>query len=192
MLSEKYTDLMLDIETLGQGIGSVIISLAAVPFFKSGDNPNQYRPCFHYNIDIQSCLDIGLKIDPSTLHWWIQKSSLFIKLQQDTVALNEALIELGDFIDTVCIEDVRVWGKGPSFDNAILRDAYARIKMELPWHFYKERCVRTYLCGYEELLKKHLPFEGTTHDPSDDAIHQIKSIHKVQSLVLNSDSHELD
>lgn len=192
MSSEKYTDLMLDLETLGQGTGSVIISIAAVPFFKSGENYNQYRQCFHQNIAIQSCLDVGLKIDPATLHWWIQKSSLFIKLQENTAMLHEGLMELELFIKTHCTEEVRVWGRGPSFDNAILRDAYSRFNMELPWLFYKERCVRTYLCGYEDLLKKHLPFEGNVHDPVDDAIHQIKSIYKVQSLVLNSESYELD
>lgn len=188
----KYTDLMLDLETLGTGPGCVILSVAAVPFFKSGQNTDQHRQCFHKNIDIESCLDIGLKIDPATLHWWVQKSTLFMKLQQDTSALRGVLERLRVFIYTQCTEDVRVWGKGPSFDQAILRYAFALYKLPLPWRYSRERDVRTYLCGYEQLLKKHLPFDGTEHHPTDDAIHQIRSIHKVQSLVLTSDSHELD
>ncbi len=188
----KYTDLMLDLETLGKGPGCVIISLAAVPFFKSSTIDLGFRQVLHKNIDIQSCLDAGLKIDPGTLHWWIQKPELFKKLQQETFELRGALERLASFIQAQCTEDVRVWGKGPSFDNAILRDAYDRFQMKLPWLYYRERCVRTYLDGYEKLLEKHLLFDGVAHDPTNDAIHQIKSIYKVQSLVLNSDDHELD
>ena len=187
----KYTDLMLDIETLGTGPGCVILSVAAVPFFKSSDNPDQYRQVFQKNVDIESCLELGLTIDPATLHWWVQKAELFRKLQQDTFALRGVLERLRVFIYTQCTDEVRVWGKGPSFDQAILRHAFALYKLPLPWKYSRERDVRTYLCGYEGLLKKHLPFEGTAHDPGDDAMHQIRSIHKVQSLVLNSTEDEL-
>lgn len=185
-----YTDLMLDIETLGQGPGFVVFSVAAVPFYKVDGNisPNY----FHKNIDIQSCLDVGLKIDPSTLHWWIQKSELFLKLQEDTFELKGVLDRLDSFIKANCEERVRVWGKGPSFDNAMMRDAYDRFRLKLPWRYSRERCVRTYLDGYEELLKKHLPFDGDPHNPVADAIHQIKSMTKVQSLVLSTEYDELD
>jgi hypothetical protein len=187
----QYTDLMLDIETLGTGPGCVILSIAAVPFFKSGENPDQYRKCFYENIDIGSCLELGMKVDPATLHWWLDKSALFLHLQQSVCKLPHALDELASFIRAQCTEDVRVWGKGPSFDNAILRDAFDRVKIKLPWRYSRERCVRTYLDGYEELLREHLPFQGTPHDPLNDAIHQVKSIHKVQSLILTHDPHEL-
>lgn len=181
---------MLDIETLGQAPGCVIFSLAAVPFSKKDGQIGEAH--FHKNIDIQSCLDVGLKIDPTTLHWWIQKSALFLSIQQDTFELKGTLERLASFIKANCVEGVRVWGKGPSFDNAIMRDAYDRYQMPLPWKYSKERCVRTFLDGYEDLLKKHLPFDGDVHHPVADAKHQIKSMHKVQSLVLTHEFDELD
>lgn len=181
---------MLDIETLGTAPGCVILSVAAVPFFKAdGQISDRY---FHMNVDIDSCLEVGLKIDPAALHWWIQKSSLFLELQKNTADLRPVLIALDHFIQSTCTQDVRVWGKDPSFDNAILRDAFDRFNLKLPWRYSKNRCVRTDLCGYEELLKKYLPFDGPEHHPVKDAMHQIKSMTKVRSLVLNSDSHELD
>jgi len=178
-----YTDLMLDIETLGTAPGCVILSVAAVPFYKSDGKIAESH--FHMNVDIESCLDAGLKIDPNTLHWWIQKSSLFLELQKDTYELKGVLLSLDRFIKYHCKDDVRVWGKGPSFDSAILRDAYDRFKLSLPWKYSKERCVRTDLCGYEELLKKYLPFDGPEHHPVKDAMHQIKSMTKIRSMITN-------
>jgi len=181
---------MLDIETLGKGVGCVILSIAAVPFFKSEQLLGEQL--FHMNIDIQSCQDKGLAINADTLIWWMDMPALFKRIQQDTYTLEGALLSLTRFIKTECAEDVRIWGRGPSFDQAILRDAYDRHKQDLPWRYSRERCVRTYLCGYEDLLKKHLAFTGELHHPVHDARHQIRSMHKVQSLTLNSKEDELD
>lgn len=186
----KYTDLMLDLETLGQSAGCVIISIAAVPFFKLEGQHLPAEKCFHRNVDIQSCLDAGMKIDPATLGWWIQKAMLFQELQEDTFHLKGTLERLGAYIRSNCEKDVRVWGKGPSFDNAIIRDAYDRFQMKLPWEYYRERCVRTYLDGYTDLLKKYLPFEGVIHHPVYDAIHQVRSMAKVQTIVMNPYDYE--
>lgn len=185
----KYTDLMLDIETLGTGPGCVILAVAAVPFYKSEGLAGAE---FFKTIDIQSCQDLGLKIDPSTLHWWMQKPDLILDLQKDTFPLRGVLAQLSVFFQAKCTEDVRVWGKGPSFDNAILRDAYDRVGIKLPWRYSRERCVRTFLDGYEELLKDTLPFVGTPHHPVADALHQIRSMEKVQYLYVSDDHHELD
>lgn len=188
--SYLYTDLMLDIETLGTCTGCVIISIAAVPFFKSEGAPGD--KFFHMNVDMQSCLDKGLTIDPETLKWWMGMPALFLSLQENTYTLEGVLVGLDRFLQSKCTEDVRVWGRGPSFDQAIIRDSYSRFNRPLPWRFSRERCVRTYLCGYEELLRKHLPFEGDKHHPVADANHQIRSMAKVQSIALNSEEFEVD
>lgn len=190
MNNSKYTDLMLDLETLGKGTGCAIISIAAVPFFKSEGVPGDKY--FHMNVDLQSCLDKGLTIDPETLNWWMGMSALYLGLQQNTYTLEGALVSLARFLQSECTEDVRVWGRGPSFDQAITRDVYNRFDRPLPWRFSRERCVRTYLCGYENLLKKYLPFEGELHNPVHDANHQIRCMAKVQNLALNSEEYELD
>lgn len=188
----RYTDLMLDFETLGTGPGCVIISVAAVPFMRGLGKMMEPELCFHKNVDIESCLDVGLKIEPGTLGWWIQKSSLFIELQQDTFELLGVLNRLAAFIRDTCVPEVRVWGKGPSFDQAIARDAYNKFKKELPWKYYNERCYRTYVCGHEQLLKTHVPFEGNVHHPVFDARHQVRCMDKLGDLVLNQEDHELD
>lgn len=181
---------MLDLETLGQGPGCVIIAVAAVPFFKTECQPIEDH--FYKNVDIESCLDLRLKIDPSTLHWWVQKAPLFLSLQEKSVALPKVLMELADWMKCWCTPDVRVWGRGPSFDQAILREAYSRCMQQLPWKYYRERCVRTYLCEHEEVINRLLPFAGKPHHPVDDARHQIRSMEKLQSMVLISNDGEHD
>jgi hypothetical protein len=181
---------MLDIETLGQGPGCVVISIAAVPFYRTDCKVGDAY--FHMNVDIESCLALGLKIDPSTLHWWIQKAGLFQELQKDTYELKGTLLSLRSFIAHNCEKDVRVWGKGPSFDNAILRYAYDLVNQPLPWKYSRERCVRTDLDGYEDRLKNCLRFNGIEHNPVDDARHQIACMAKVRMIVNQMDSINLE
>jgi len=52
---------MLDIETLGVSPGCVILSLSAVEF---DINTGELGESFNMGIDIKSCVDAGLTIDP--------------------------------------------------------------------------------------------------------------------------------
>jgi len=54
---------MVDIETLGLDIGSVILSIGAVRFDESG----VYGEPFYVEIGQQSCKNRGLEVDPETL-----------------------------------------------------------------------------------------------------------------------------
>lgn len=73
---------------------------------------------------------------------------------------------------------MRVWGNGAAYDNVLLRGAYQRLYMPLPWEWRNDRCFRT--------LRKALPHveaptrEGTAHHALDDARHQ--ALHAVRLL----------
>jgi DNA polymerase III epsilon subunit-like protein len=64
-----YTDIMIDIETLGTEPGSIITSIAAVPFNRNGE----MGKAFYMNIDIQSSIDAGLTINAETLKFWMEQ-----------------------------------------------------------------------------------------------------------------------
>ena len=67
--------LMIDIETLGINISKniVILSIAAVEFdLKTGELGRE----FYERVDIQSCLDLGMKVDASTLFWWLKQNPI--------------------------------------------------------------------------------------------------------------------
>lgn len=64
-------NLMIDIETLGNKPNSAILQIAAVSFDPtSGEMGNE----FSVNISPKSCEKLGMKIQASTVEWWMQQS----------------------------------------------------------------------------------------------------------------------
>lgn len=74
---------------------------------------------------------------------------------------------------------VQLWGNGCSFDNVILRRAYALTDTPFAVPFWNDRDVRTMV----ELGKSvginpryDIPFEGDMHNALSDARHQVKYV----------------
>lgn len=170
---------MLDIETLGNKNNSVITSIAAVPF-----NPALTQPIsgdtFHWHVDIQSCLDLGMEVSKDTLLWWLKQSDDARKtLWKGQQPLNSRKIEnvLKDLTSFVEKHPsyVKVWGNSPRFDCGILQNAYNLINKDVPWNFRNERDVRT-IVGLVPDLKDRVPFIGVPHNALDDCRYQIKCL----------------
>ena len=175
-------NIMIDIETLSTEFDAVILSIAAVRFdLKTGDRSSED---LYIRIDKQSCADVGLKIDPDTVDWWLNQEDNARKeflRNDDRKELAEALRRLSIFIP----KDSKVWSNGSTFDLIILRSAYKACKLKLPWEFYNERDVRT-LSDLIPTIKENEPFVGTKHHPLWDCFHQIKYCSKVyQQLLYN-------
>ena len=166
---------MIDIETLSTEFDAVIISVAAVRFdLSTGERESND---FYCRIDKQSCVDVGLKIDPETVDWWMNQEdnarNEFLR-NNDRYSLQESLKKLSVFIP----KNAKVWSNGSTFDLVIIRNAYKVCKMDLPWEFFNERDVRT-LSDLIPSIKANEPFIGTKHNPLWDCFHQIKYCSKV-------------
>jgi hypothetical protein len=165
-----YTDVMLDLETLGNKSNSAILSIGAVQFnLETGETGKE----FYQVVDLQSCLDLGLKINGSTFYWWLQQN----KAAQNAVCKNglELPTVLSNFYEWMndCIGNVNIWGNGARFDIGILEDAYiAAGYSKMPWYFRSERDVRT-LVAFAPDIKNSYLFTGVRHNPIDDCKHQI-------------------
>lgn len=175
---------MLDIETLGNKTNSVILSIGACYFEPStGD----IGSTLSVHVDAESCVGVGLNMDPSTVIWWLaQKADAQQKIidgQYSSIPIGGALLKLSEFIDA----NAQVWGNGATFDNSIVKNAYEKMQMNAPWKFWNDRDVRTivelgYQIGFNP--KRDMPFDGTRHDALDDAIHQAKYVSAIwQKLV---------
>ena len=166
---------MIDIETFGNKSHSVILSIAAVQFdLETGETGKT----FYRKIDLQSAIDAGLKLNASTLQWWMeQKHEALIELfSGENRTLSESLGDFKTFyglINQSIEEDLRVWGNGARFDLGLLEDAYETIGEDAPWNFRAEMDVRT-LVAFAPEIKKEMKFEGIEHNPHDDCMHQIK------------------
>lgn len=168
-------DVMVDLETLGIVPGCVILSIGAVGFDNSGLGNEFYRI-----ISVRSCLDAGLKIRQDTLDWWQQqndeaKKILQLVKEKEATPLADALNDFNTFLSQY--NNVKVWGNGASFDNAILLYAYDAVGIDPHWKFYNNMCYRTV-----KTINSDVPFvrEGTYHNALDDAKSQAK--HFIQIL----------
>lgn len=164
-------DVMADIETLGTGSNAVMISIGAVRFDPA---TKQITDRFYTRVDPQSCMDAGLTVTGSTILWWLQQS------QEARDQFKGALPSLKMALDgfTAWMKKMpgkhRVWGNGATFDNVILTNAYAALKMERPWGYTDDRCYRTIKALYPDVAKPSgtgLVGHRADHDAEYQAIH---------------------
>lgn len=158
---------MLDIETMGNESYSSIISIGAVEFdIKTGNTGRE----FYANVDLQSCVDLGLLINPATVMWWMQQNEQARKdfVERPSIPIRQALSEFSLF----CNKDYEVWGNSARFDCGILQDAYNKAGLPTPWKFWNERCVRTLVALHPE-VKKNYPRTGTAHNAISDCYFQV-------------------
>lgn len=166
-------NVMVDLETLGTASNSVIISMGAVAF----DNEGNTLSTFYRRIDPQSCVDAGLKVDVSTVMWWMKQSDAARAAFNEKGVLLAAA--LGDFAMWVP-EDACLWGNGATFDNVLLTNAYKAAGLKAPWPYWRDRCYRTVKALYPHISAG--AFEGAAHNALADARHQTKHLLKIAGV----------
>ena len=159
---------MLDLETMGTSPGSAVVQIGAVEFsiYKVGD------PLL-ITISLESCVAAGMRIDPSTVMWWMKQGDAAREsLANDAVSIRDGLQSFADWIG-----QGKVWilGDGAAFDNALLASAYRACRMMLPWHYSGDRCFRT--------MKETFPVERVVseieHNAAADAVAQAKQMQAI-------------
>jgi len=171
---------MLDLETMGKKSNAALVSIGAVEFNKMNGQTGRE---FYKVIDLQSCLDLGLKIEASTVYWWLQQS----QGARDAITVDKklplatVLHMFGKWMDD-CIKDVELWGNGARFDIGLMEDAYNACQLPNPWYFRSERDVRT-LVAFKPEIKANEPTYGVEHNPIDDCKHQISYCHKTWKAI---------
>lgn len=164
-----YDSIMVDIETLGTSPGDVILSVAAVVFnMKTGITGEK----FFATIDLDSSLRDGFNIDAETLTWWLKhpKETMASNLEGGQSVL-DVLTDLETFFNKY--PTFTVWGNSNRLDLGLLAAYFKKYDIALPWDFRLERDVRT-LVSFAPEVKEKMVFEGTSHNPIDDCLHQIK------------------
>ncbi len=128
---------MIDLETMGVSAGCAIVSIGAVEF---DPNTGLLGREFYDNVDLQSCLDAGLRVDGSTIMWWMSQDDAARKaLSVNPKALSIVLNNYKLWFNASSL----VWSHGASFDHTVLSAAYRATGIELPWKFRNERDTRT-------------------------------------------------
>ncbi len=161
MSDPQPLQIMLDLETMGVGVDAPILSIGAVLF-----SPTLIVDSFYVYVGLESNTRYGRKMDASTVLWWMsdeRSEARAVMLSTPPIDLPEAL---DGFTQWFGVESMPVWGNGASFDNVILRSAFAAVGEECPWKYSHDRCYRTVKALAPEIA---LQREGTHHNALDDA-----------------------
>ncbi|EME3471514.1 3'-5' exoribonuclease [Escherichia coli] len=183
--SRTCDHLMIDLETMGKNPDAPIISIGAIFFDpQTGD----MGPEFSKTIDLETA---GGVIDRDTIKWWLKQSSeAQSAIMTDEIPLDDALLQLREFIDENSGEFfVQVWGNGANFDNTILRRSYERQGIPCPWRYYNDRDVRTIVELGKAIdfdARTAIPFEGERHNALDDARYQAKYVSVIWQKLIPS------
>jgi hypothetical protein len=168
-------NVMIDLETLGTRPGSAVLAIGAVFFDANGLGYEFYK-----RVTLESCLKAGLKMDASTVLWWMgQEDAARRELYDKELMRNDLREAMGAFSDFLLVcdpDDLKVWGNGSDFDIVLMLDCYEAVGLQAPWKFYNHRCYRT--------LKSLAPHSsanrarGVHHNGLDDAKSQ--ALHAIQ------------
>lgn len=168
---------MVDLETVGTGANSGIISIGACTF---DPDTQLIGSTFHAIINRQSCFDIGCTFDQSTIDWWGKQSTEARAASydyKDGLSVQAALLAFSDWFP-----GQELWGNGSDFDNAMLAELYRKAGLEQPWKFWNNRCYRTMKNQFPAVaLTRH----GTHHNAVDDAVTQAKHLMKILQRIRN-------
>lgn len=140
-----YVHVMVDLETMGKKHNAPIVAIGAVVFDPATGSIGE---SFYKVVCLESSVNWGAVIDPSTVIWWLKQSSEARSaiVNDDAIPLQDALLQFREFVsDNVAggSKKAQVWGNGASFDNSILRSSYDCIAEDYPWEYWNDRDVRT-------------------------------------------------
>jgi hypothetical protein len=171
-------DVMLDLETMGNGPNAAIVAVGAIEFDAATNTLGQR---FYRGVNLETAVAEGGVIDASTVMWWLRQSDEARKdICGDGLPLRQVLAEFSEWLASLG-EGVKVWGNGAAFDNVILAQAYRRAGMPVPWPHWNDRCYRTVKAMRPDVKMERT---GTHHNAIDDATSQ--ATHLMALLTANA------
>lgn len=184
-----YVHVMVDLETMGKKHNAPIVAIGAVVFDPATGSIGE---SFYKVVCLESSVNWGAVIDPSTVIWWLRQSSEARSaiVNDDAIPLQDALLQFREFVsDNVAggSKKAQVWGNGASFDNSILRSSYDCIAEDYPWEYWNDRDVRTMVELGQAISfdpKTTIPSEGSRHNALADAIHQARYVSAIWQRII--------
>lgn len=162
-------ELMLDIETLGLGVTSVVTQIGWCLF--DFEKEHFEHGCFF--LDPENQMKLGRTIDWGTFKFWMQQEEAArMKMIEVDVPFNGNV--LSEFIDLVKIEaPTRVWANGTNFDISIIDNLLETYAYKTPWKYNSPRDCRTIwdLCPWDKSIVNKVK-----HDAEQDALFQAKQV----------------
>lgn len=177
---------MVDLETLGTRGDTAFLSIGAVAFDPFGKEvPTKGPLTFYRNVDAQSCIDLGLRVDGGTIMWWLTKEEAARKALTDPKPepVGQVLAAFGSWYRSHAVRyKTCVWSHGATFDIPIISEAYAKLGHKAPWEFWDCNDTRTIF----RLAGVKLPnadTRGGGHNSLNDSIAQAEHLQRCIAML---------
>lgn len=160
-------DIMLDLETLGNGKSAAICQIGACYFDR---HTGAIGETFKVNVDVASSVRAGAKLDAETVYWWLSQSdeARASILADPKVTLEQALILFNEFSS----KSKEIWSHA-TFDFVTIMDSYKLCNINPTFSFRSARDIRT-LVDLARVTTKKTERTGLHHDALEDCKHQVK------------------
>ncbi len=159
-------DVMLDLETLGNGENKCVIQIGACYFDRLSGEIGQ---TFKRNVDAISAVAAGFELDAKTVYWWLAQSDHARNsiLAEPRLPIAQAFTELNEFLAPA----TQIWSHA-TFDFVTIMETYRKLRIEPLFGYRTARDIRTLM----DLNKIKVDRErtGVHHDALDDCFHQVK------------------
>ena len=132
--------LILDLETLDTKPSAIVLSIGAVLFNQFGIQSE-----FYADLNFETQLSQKRTMSQSTLNWWMNQTT-GRKFNFPTSPYQEQLTQFLTWLNPrVNIDkDFKAWGNGSGFDLTIIESLLVNAGLEIPWHYFQIRDLRTF------------------------------------------------
>lgn len=161
-------DVMLDLETFGNGTNAVVVQVGACYFDR---NTGEIGKAFVRSIDAELSVKYGFEIDAATIYWWLNQDRCAIRSLLDLhekVSPYEAISDLNVFLNSCKY----IWSHA-TFDFVILMNHYRKLNIKPYFHYRTARDLRT-LVDLADIEYKSYERKGVHHNALDDCLFQVK------------------
>lgn len=189
---QKQIHIVLDLETMGTKQDAAIIEIGMVIFNHTGlDGTANVLEQWSSAIRLESSMKYGGTADAGTITWWMDpdrseaRDTLLVGSQMSLPsALNVVATKILDY--SRLEPKPLIWGNGVNFDNAILKSAYERLDVKVPWGFRQDADFRTLKLLYKDAVPEPA-FVGTPHIALDDARHEAVWLSQILKYIYSRD-----
>lgn len=175
-------DLMIDLETFGNGNNAAICQVGACYFDRvTGEVGDTYIS----NVDVSTSLKEGFSVDASTIYWWMSQCTEAQK--SITEAVKYPVIDVMEDLNQFISKAKCVWSHA-TFDFVILMNHFKVLNIKPKVHFRSARDLRTLvdLSGITNFRKYNRV--GIHHNALDDCLFQVKyTVDCLNNIVRNLD-----
>lgn len=171
-------DVMIDLETLGNGKNACVTQIGACYFDRE---TGEIGKTFKVNVDARSSVKSGAEIDADTVYWWLKQSPEAVKSMTEGELLN--ITDAFNLLNTFLADAKCIWSHA-TFDFVIITETYKRLGIKTLFKYRAARDIRT-LIDLAKVTIDDTPRTGVHHDGLADAEHQVKYCVKAFNKLSN-------